>query len=289
MSLFNSCFQSSAAFDSHEMDCNVSKENRVAHTKAVLTGEECQSLLDSAGPLGQDPVSQSFAVRFKSIAFVLCGPDDTFFHIRHDFFEQAATYNRSSGGFRRYYKELPRTFLENDAVVKVMKSFRDYCGAPVGGVMLVQVQRSEVSPDQNAIRRSITGQGIHSDGADQAMLVCLSRDRVEGAESAIYADLNGRHAVLPPFVLHAGNGLYWQDNKVYHHVSKAECAAQAEEINTGTNEAGTRTVLIAHYPAFMFMTGAKNPNNALVSNEATSAAVAWKASRSTRQARRLRG
>ena len=114
--------------------------------------------------------------------------------------------------------------------------------------------------DQNSVDQCLTGQGIHSDGADRAILVCLERNNVVQAESAIFSDLRGQHAVLDPFVLKEGHALLWQDNRVFHHVAPARLKDPQTD--------GSRTVLIAHYPAFHYLSGQTNPNNTLGTNQA---------------------
>ncbi|NJL83645.1 MAG: 2OG-Fe dioxygenase family protein [Chloroflexaceae bacterium] len=101
----------------------------------------------------------------------------------------------------------------------------------------------------------MTGQGIHSDGADRAILVCLERENIRGAENAIYADLKGRRALIDPFLLGEGQALLWHDNQVFHWVAPAQVEPPYSQ--------GTRTVLIAHYPAIHYLSGKVNPNNSL--------------------------
>lgn len=236
-----------------------SEKEALALLTPLLTQSETRDLLASCGSLGSDPSSQHFTKRTKSIAYVMC-IEGQWFQLRADFFSQPQQYNDFSGGYKRFYRELPAQFLGCTATQKVLSTFQKTYGLPEKELMLVQVQTSHIN--HNTINQCLTGQGIHSDGADRAMLVCLQRDNVIHAESAIYHDLNGQRAVLDPFILEEGHGLLWQDNQVFHHVAPAHLA--------DTHTDGSRTVLIAHYPAFHYLIGKTNPNNTLGTNQVSS-------------------
>ena len=230
----------------------------LALSTPLLSPSETLELLSSCGSLGPDPSSQHFTKRTKSIAYVMC-IEGQWFQLRADFFSQPQQYNDFSGGYKRFYRELPADFLGCTATQKVLSAFKKTYQLPEKELMLVQVQTSHIN--HNNINQCLTGQGIHSDGADRAMLVCLERDNVTHAESAIYRDLHGHRAVLDPFILEEGHGLLWQDNQVFHHVAPAQLADPQTD--------GSRTVLIAHYPAFHYLSGKTNPNNTLGTNQVT--------------------
>ncbi|MBE9068225.1 2OG-Fe dioxygenase family protein [Leptolyngbya cf. ectocarpi LEGE 11479] len=231
----------------------------LALSTPLLSQSETLNLLSSCGSLGPDPSSQHFTRRTKSIAYVMC-IEGQWFQLRADFFSQPQQYNDFSGGYKRFYRELPAEFLACKATQKVLSAFQQTYRLPEKELMLVQVQTSHIN--HNNIDQCLTGQGIHSDGADRAMLVCLQRDNVTHAESAIYHDLKGHRAVLDPFILQQGHGLLWQDNQVFHHVAPAQLADPHMD--------GSRTVLIAHYPAFHYLSGKPNPNNTLGTNQVSS-------------------
>ena len=155
---------------------------------------------------------------------------------------------------------MPKTFINCEATKKVLNTFKTTYSIPDKEPVLVQVQQSHITNENSG--QCLTGQGIHSDGADKAMLVCLERDRITGAESAIYADLKGTRSLISPFVLPAGQAMLWQDNQVFHNVQRAQVAEDATK--------GSRTVLIAHYPAIHYLNGTVNPNNTLTTNPVNS-------------------
>ena len=236
--------------------CKISEET-LASIVPLLDESEAIALLDSCGELGPDPSSKYFTERTKNIAYVMC-LDSKWFQLRASCFIQPNRYNDFSGGYKRCYKEMPVAFLECAATQKVLTAFKAAYNIPDGELVLVQVQRSHVDSDNAG--QCLTGQGIHSDGADRAMLVCLERENILGAENAIYADLSGKRALVNPFVLQEGRALLWHDNKVFHHVAPA----RVDE----PRSAGSRTVLIAHYPAVHYLNGTVNPNNTLGTNKA---------------------
>lgn len=227
----------------------------LATTMPLLNADETAELMAACGNLGSDPSSDHFTKRTKNVAYVLC-LNGEWFQIRAHCFTQPAKYNDFSGGYKRCYQEMPQTFLGSEATKKVLNTFKKTYGIPDNEPILVQVQTSHVTAESAG--ECLTGQGIHSDGADRALLVCLERENVEGAESAIYADLEGARSLISPFVLQAGQAMMWHDNQVFHDVQPAQV--------TDLQQEGTRTVLIAHYPAIHYLRGTVNPNNSLGTN-----------------------
>ena len=169
------------------------------------------------------------------------------------FFNQAEEYNDFSGGYQRFYDELPRSFVQCYAAQRALTAFADTYEIPEGELILVQVQSSNISPEDEG--KCLTGQGIHSDGADRAMLLCLQRDNVENARSSVFEDVDGERRIVDRHVLREGHALFWKDNEIYHYVEPAKLADKSRS--------GRRTVMIAHYPAMMYVTGKPNPNNTL--------------------------
>ena len=151
---------------------------------------------------------------------------------------------------------MPKEFIKCRATKKVLNLFKSTNNIPDNEPILVQVQQSHVTADTAGM--CLTGQGIHSDGADRAMLVCLERTNITGAESAIYADLEGKRSLIDPFVLKEGQAMLWHDNQVFHDVQPVQVIDAEQE--------GTRTVLIAHYPAIHYLKGTVNTNNTLGTN-----------------------
>lgn len=223
-----------------------------AFIKTVLTKDQSRDIIVASGKLGPDPSSKHFVKRYKNIAFVLC-ISGQWFQIHQNFFNQPNEYNDFSGGYRRYYNELPRQFVECEATQRILNEFKKTFNVPEGKLILVQVQTNTISPiDQG---KCLTGQGIHSDGADCAMLVCLQRDNIQCARSSVYCDADGDIPVIHPKVLEAGQIMFWKDNQVYHYVEPA--------VLDNTTKGGSRTVLIAHYPVMYTIQGGTNENNTL--------------------------
>ena len=235
----------------HEME----HRTALAATLPLLDSTEAAELLASCGELGPDPSSDRFTTRSKNIAYVMC-LNGEWYQIRAHCFNQSQDYNDFSGGYKRCYREMPSEFLDCPATKKVLNAFKAAYRLPDNEPILVQVQTSHVTTDNAG--QCLTGQGIHTDGADRAILVCLERNNVEGAESTIYGDLEGRQSLIEPFVLEEGHAMVWQDNQVFHDVRPAR-------VLDGEGE-GSRTVLIAHYPAIHYLTGAANPKNTLGTN-----------------------
>ena len=52
-----------------------------------------------------------------------------------------------------------------------------------------------------------------------------------------------------------GDVLLWNDNEIYHDVTRAELLDPTRE--------GTRAILVTNYPAAHYITGESNPNNTL--------------------------
>ena len=233
-----------------------SLENTLTATLPLLSKLERVELMSACGELGLDPSSEYFTKRTKNIAYVMC-IEGQWLQLHADYFVQPDRYNDFSGGYKRYYREMPSQFLACEATQKVLSVFQAAYRIPDKEPILVQVQTSHVG-SENA-DRCLTGQGIHTDGANRAMILCLERKNILGAENAIYADLNGDRALMKPFLLEEGQALLWHDNRVFHYVAPARIAV-------GSESAGERTVLIAHYPATHYLTGKINPNNLLGTN-----------------------
>lgn len=218
----------------------------------VLTTRESHEVLSVCGELGPDPSSKDFVTRTKNIAFVLC-IDDVWYQINRNYFNQSKSYNSLSGGYRRYYRELPRNFIENRTVQALLTRFKQIHDIPEGQLVLVHVQTSHIGPRDDC--RCLTGHGIHTDGQEKAMILCLRRRNVVGALNSFYGDQHGEEVIVHPFVLKEGHACFWEDNQIFHHASGAACMD-----GVGTGE---RTVMVATYPAKFLLEGIDNPNNNL--------------------------
>ena len=240
----------------HQPTTNDADQDAVLR-KSLLSYRERAALLKFEPDLGVDPSSEHFTKRTKSIAFMI-KLDGQWFQLNQNFFNQNADYNDFSGGYKRFYDTLPPEFVREPATIKLMDAFQAKYNLPDGELILLQMQTSWVFPGDED--RCLTGQGIHTDGADRAMLVVLNRDNIEGGRNAIYKDVHGQNAVIKPFVLKEGDSLFWKDNQVFHHVEPA----QVKDTSNVEGPSGTRTVIIAHYPAMHYITGHQNWNNRLV-------------------------
>lgn len=224
----------------------------MALVRNVLTAKQAHSVMVAAGQLGSDPTSAHFVSRNKSMGFVLC-LGGQWFQITQNFVNQNFDYNDLSGGYKRFYDLFPRTFIECAETQHVLSEFKRVFGIPEGQLVFVQVQSNNVSPEDEG--RCLTGQGIHCDGADCAMIVCLDRKNVVGARNSLYKDTDGDEPILDRHLLEVGSSLSWKDNEVYHYVEPVQLLDKSRK--------GSRTIMILNYPAIHYITGEANTNNTL--------------------------
>lgn len=214
--------------------------------------------------LGPDPSSQHFAERLKAIRFltVIDGLVQCF---SQDYFVQNADYNDFSGGYKRKYPLIPDEVLTG-SLADVVFSFTTRYQIPEKTILLAQIQttifRARSALPKAASTQSVTGQGIHTDGANRAAIVCLRRGKgVIGALNQYYAELDDSQPLCEPTVLEPGDISYFKDNVLFHYVSPGTCDPN------GSREDSTRTIMIIHSPAEQYMTGRKNPENQLGAKE----------------------
>mmetsp|Transcript_51271 Transcript_51271/g.81958 ORF Transcript_51271/g.81958 Transcript_51271/m.81958 type:complete len:332 (+) Transcript_51271:39-1034(+) len=232
------------------------------HVVDVMSEAERQHILKNI-VLSEDPSSKHFAERHKAIRFatIINGRVQTF---TQNYFLQDVEYNDFSGGLRRYYGLINEELFEPGApVAKVVLNFAKYYGIPEKTAILIQIQTNFFDKKEYAkTRASVTGQGIHTDGADRAMLVCLHRgEKIEGAANVFHASLDGMEELCDELPLQKREGVYFKDNTIYHTVTRA---SRGEFKNL---EQVTRTMMIMHAPAEIYMQGLSNPNNNLGANE----------------------
>lgn len=240
------------------------------HVKGFLS-EDARQLLCGA-ELGPDPSSAQFADRQKAIRFIMV-IEGQVYALSRDYFIQSSEYNDFSGGYKRKYKLLSEELVEGPLADIVLR-FAAYYGILDRAIILIQVQTSAVTvdlPTQGALTRyhSITGQGIHTDGSDRAMIVCLHRgDKVHGAYNQFHANLDGTEPLCDPFILQQGEAVYFKDNELYHHVSRGfkvdtetNLESTGHQVRLGSDCA--RKVLLLHWPAECHLNGTTNPANDL--------------------------
>ena len=191
-------------------------------TPSLLHEEDRAALAQyAATSLGDDPSSKHFMPRKKSIAFCIW-IDDNVYCLQHDYFLQPEQYNDFSGGYKRLYDTLPDSLVQGH-MREVTRQFVEKYNLPNYSCILLQLQSSTVIAGSQAVGQpqSITGQGVHTDGHDCAMLVCVERTNVSGADNSLYEDLEGKRTLFPPTKLDEGDALFFKDNSLYHHVSDA--------------------------------------------------------------------
>ena len=213
--------------------------------------------------LGDDPSSKHFISRGKSIAFVLLVGDNVY-PLERNYFVQSSSYNDFSGGYRRYYSTITNELIQSSLKRSIL-DFASYWRIPDRSIVLVQLQRSTIEPRAREPRaegkNDVTGQGIHTDGSDRAMLLCCERDNVLGAENSFHASLAGDRPLCSPRALAEGDVLYFKDNALFHHVSDAFPA--------DPDRGMSRTMLLIHYPGEIYLDGSRNPSNSLPTNAAS--------------------
>jgi len=221
----------------------------------ALSEEEIHGIQSFADQnLGIDESSVYFMRRKKAIAFVFV-LHGRVYSLEQNYFVQHESYNDFSGGIRRPFAKISDEFLQKSLHAVVFR-FVEYNKIPDKAIMLIQIQTSEVDrSEEGEVRRrlSITGQGIHTDGHEKAMLACVRRKNVKGAENRYFADLDGKQPLCEPRVLQEGDISFFTDNELYHYVSSAGPAVPTEDM--------ARTMLLMHYPAEDVLVGTSSPNN----------------------------
>jgi hypothetical protein len=236
----------------------------------LLDSNELQPIKEYAcTSLGEDPSSKYFITRTKSIAFVLVIGDNVY-PLERNYFVQNSAYNDFSGGYRRYYSTISNDLLQSSLKRSIL-DFASYWRIPDRSIVLIQLQCSTIDPPEASTsseaktyaetKNDVTGQGIHTDGSDRAMLLCCERDNVRGAENSFHASLAGDKPLCPPRALAEGDALYFKDNALFHHVSDAFPADPARPMR--------RTMLLMHYPGDIYLDGGRNPRNALPTRAAS--------------------
>ena len=247
---------------SHE-PASLSSSRLFEHQKSAITELSRAALLDYSiiDGLGIDASSEYFMQRKKSIAYAIVIKGQVFC-LQTNWFLQPAKYNDFSGGYKRSYKLLPEALVRKHLSDFILSFHRKF-NLPDGAIILLQLQQSIVETGASGDKSTrcssnandITGQGIHTDGLDCAAILCIERTNVNGALNSLYADLDGETTLLEPTTLCEGDALFFQDNSLYHYVSDAQPIDTSEDLK--------RTVLIAHYPSHVLLTGKENPRNSL--------------------------
>ena len=204
---------------------------------------------------GDQHISEESAPREKAIRFVTVN-DGQVSCLSQNYFVQNEAYNEKTGGYKRFYNLIGEEVVQ-ELLQESMLEFLRYYDLPNKTVVLIQIQTSNIGILPKML--SVTGQGIHTDGADRALLVCLHRgEGVKGAHNQFHATLDGLEPLSEAAPLMPGNAVLWKDNEIYHYVTRAQGSRGLDN---------TRTIMIMHAPASMYLQGAANPNNETNLNE----------------------
>jgi hypothetical protein len=252
------CSQSHAIYSAKEG--KEGKEELVAKpstsfdfVKGFLSKEACCKVVSNT-ELGLDPSSMHFAERRKAIRFltVIDGRIQTY---TQDYFVQNEGYNEFSGGYKRQYELIPQDVIAGSLASAIFAFTRRF-NIPEKTVLLAQIQTTVFRPVERY--ESVTGQGIHTDGADRACILCLHRgSNIEGSLNQYHLKLDGSMPLCEPTLLETGDISFFKDNEIFHYVTPGGCS------NTGMPEDCTRTVLIIHSPAEQYLSGRPNLGNSL--------------------------
>ena len=154
---------------------------------------------------------------------------------------------------------MPPTYLQNPLVQKVLNAKKDYFNIPENELIITQIMRCHFKPEDTVegVSKCITGQGLHTDGSDAAMIMILERENIKGAANFFTYDIEGNHydEDMKATTYEVGDVLLWEDNAIYHDVSRAELKDPTKE--------GHRAILVTNYPAAHYIEGTTNPNNTL--------------------------
>lgn len=222
--------------------------------------------------VGEDKTSDYFIKREKAIAYVYV-INNKVVTLTHDLIYQHESYNDFSGGYARRYKLIPESIILGCAK-DIIFEFKEHFSIPDRTIFLVQVQSSIIeassSEDDNADEDnesigSVTGQGIHTDGLSNAMVLCIERSNVEGAANSFYKDLQGDEQIGEERELEEGDAVFFHDDKVFHYVSRAMSRDMTKPMR--------RAVMLIHSPAEHIMTGSIFSGNLRGSNRTSSVSL----------------
>ncbi|CAL4064761.1 unnamed protein product [Meganyctiphanes norvegica] len=222
--------------------------------KNILSPTERKNLSEFVHNVGlsPDPISLYFHERRKNICFIKV-VDGGFELMNKNHFKQSEKYNDFSGGYERYLDLIPE-HLVLGSMSNLLTFFIEHLRIPVNTIILAQLQSSLIRDKIDC--GDVTGQGIHTDGTDDFMLVCVERDNVNGAENQYHATLDGSQ-LLGKSTLEAGDGVIVKDNEIFHYVTNA----------TTIEPIAHRIMILIHSP--FDGSGEQNPNNKLGTNPAT--------------------
>jgi len=88
---------------------------------------------------------------------------------------------------------MPPTYITNPLVRKVLDAKKEYFNIPENELIITQIMRCHFKPEDTVegVSKCITGQGLHTDGSDGAMIMILERENIKGAANFFTYDIEG--------------------------------------------------------------------------------------------------
>jgi hypothetical protein len=131
-------------------------------------------------------------------------------------FYQSSDLNNHNGGILRNYKNIDDVVLDNPYFKYYIELFIDkiryeYKYTP----KYLNVHQIRVIIDNN--NNTVVPEGIHRDGFNMIMIVCISRENIKGGINEVYKDSNN---ILNSTQLNPSDAIIINDNKVLHNVTE---------------------------------------------------------------------
>ena len=131
-------------------------------------------------------------------------------------FYQSSDLNNHNGGILRNYKNVHDDVLSNKYFKYYIQLFIDkihyeYKYTP----KYLNVHQIRVIIDDN--NNTVVPEGIHRDGFNMIMIVCISRENIKGGINEVYKDSNN---ILNSTQLNPSDAIIINDNKVLHNVTE---------------------------------------------------------------------
>tara|TARA_B110000858_G_scaffold57183_2_gene66667 strand:- start:4447 stop:6315 length:1869 start_codon:yes stop_codon:yes gene_type:complete len=131
-------------------------------------------------------------------------------------FYQSSDLNNHNGGILRNYKNVKDNVLDNlyfkyyiELFINKIKD--EYKYTP----KYLNVHQIRVNIDNN--NNTVVPEGIHRDGFNMIMIICISRENIKGGTNEIYKDTN---SILNRTELNPSDAIIINDNKVLHNVTQ---------------------------------------------------------------------
>ena len=130
-------------------------------------------------------------------------------------FYQSSDLNNHNGGILRNYKNVENNVLKNLYFKHYIELFIDkiidvYNDRP----KYLNVHQIRVNIDDN--NNTVVPEGIHRDGFNMIMIICINRENIKGGINEIYKDKN---TILTSIELDVGSCVIINDSNVLHNVT----------------------------------------------------------------------